>query len=122
MASLFKDEAREVFLEAVRQYLTNVETLLESDVKVPAYNGAVYSTRDNLVGATFASRSFTEEEIEYFYETYDKLWELGGKIEAYCLMRLVFGVFGKRNIEELYRQGHLLNMREIYNYARSGKC
>ena len=64
-------------------------------------------------------KALTEEEIEHFYQTYDKLWSEGAYIEAYCLLRLVFGILTKPMIDKLYRQGHLLNSFDIYNYARN---
>ena len=118
--TVFQNEIQKLFSEAVQQYLKNVRTLLETDVKVPSYYGQIFNTRNNLQAATFASRSFTEYEIEYFYEVYDRLWLLGGKLEAYTLMRLVFGVLSKKSIEFLYRQGHLFSTREVYNYANKG--
>lgn len=71
-----------------------------------------------LVGATCATMTFTQAEQEYFYEAYDALWEGGARIEAYSLMRLVFGVLSKGLIEKLQRRGHLFSYTEVQRWAR----
>lgn len=103
----------EDFKDAVNTYISIVNKRLEN----PRRTTGNYDTR-NLIGATYAKYAFTESEIEYFYETYDELWKSDRKVEAYCLLRLVYGVLTKNCIEKLYREGHLLTFKDIMKYEK----
>lgn len=120
MGNLFESEGRELFHKGVADYIELIAAKLAEDIKIPGKNGNIYTTKGNLLSATYSLQSFTDSEIDYFYKLYDKLWAMGARIEAYSLMRLIFGVMTKNNIETLYRQGHLFTTREVYNYARQG--
>ena len=114
-----KQTGRPLFNEAVGTYLNIVRRKLNADVAIPIpSSGRSYTTRKNLIAATYARMAFTDREQEYFYNVYDELWEEGSYIEAYSLMRLVFGVFCKGNLEQLERKGHLLTYKRVNSYAR----
>lgn len=66
-----------------------------------------YNQRYDLSFAT-SPNSLTQADKDYYYSVYNELWSMGGRVEAYTLLRLVFGQLRLEQLLSLLNENRLM--------------